>query len=225
MSHVEGIDRDQMTLFPEALDDYVSQENPVRFLDAFVGSLDLEGLDFAHAVPNELGRPPYNPADLLRLYTYGYLNRIRSSRQLEREANRNVELMWLLRRLAPDFPMVPGPSARPSPTFARTMPRPSAASAGSSSPSAGSFASSEVSSLPSTVPSSRRSMPATATSPPASSRTRPTRSKPRSRSTWTTWRRTTRKKPTFQPSPPKSSRRRSRSSGSARRSCAIWARR
>jgi hypothetical protein len=100
MSHVEGIDRDQMTLFPEALDDYVSEENPVRFIDAFVGSLDLEGLDFTHAVPNELGRPPYNPADLLRLFIYGYLNRVRSSRQLEREANRNVELMWLLRRLA-----------------------------------------------------------------------------------------------------------------------------
>jgi transposase len=103
MGHIEGDDRDQMTLFPEALDDYVSQENPVRFIDAFVGSLDLEGLDFAHAVPNDLGRPPYNPADLLRLYTYGYLNRVRSSRQLEKEANRNVELMWLLRRLAPDF--------------------------------------------------------------------------------------------------------------------------
>jgi transposase len=103
MSHVEGMDRDQMTLFPEALDDYVSEENPVRFIDAFVGSLDLECLDFTHAVPNELGRPPYNPADLLRLFIYGYLNRVRSSRQLEREANRNVELMWLLRRLAPDF--------------------------------------------------------------------------------------------------------------------------
>jgi len=103
MSHVEGIDRDQMTLFPEALDDYVSQENPVRFIDAFVQCFDMEKLGFTHAVPHELGRPPYNPADLLRLYTYGYLNRIRSSRQLEKEANRNVELMWLLRRLAPDF--------------------------------------------------------------------------------------------------------------------------
>lgn len=103
MGHIEGDDRDQLTLFPEALDDYVSQENPVRFIDAFVGTLDLEGLGFTHAVPLELGRPPYNPADLLRLYVYGYLNRIRSSRQLEKEANRNVELMWLLRRLAPDF--------------------------------------------------------------------------------------------------------------------------
>jgi transposase len=103
MSHVEGMDRDQMTLFPEALDDYVSQENPVRFIDAFVQCFDMETLGFTHAVPHELGRPPYNPADLLRLYTYGYLNRVRSSRQLEKEASRNVELMWLLRRLAPDF--------------------------------------------------------------------------------------------------------------------------
>ena len=103
MGHLEGLERDQMTLFPEALDHYVSQENPVRFIDAFVESLDLEQLGFTHAVPNELGRPPYNPADLLRLFIYGYLNRLRSSRQLEKEANRNVELMWLLRRLAPDF--------------------------------------------------------------------------------------------------------------------------
>jgi transposase len=103
MGHIKGDDRDQMTLFPEALDDYVSQENPVRFIDAFAESLDLEELGFTHAVPSELGRPPYNPADLLRLFIYGYLNRLRSSRQLEREANRNVELMWLLRRLAPDF--------------------------------------------------------------------------------------------------------------------------
>jgi transposase len=142
MGHMEGSDRDRMTLFPEALDDSVSQENPVRFIDAFAAGLDLERLGFTHAVPGDLGRPPYNPADLLRLYIYGYLNRIRSSRQLEREANRNVELMWLLRRLVPDFPMVPGPSARPSPTSARTTPRPSAASAASSSATAASFASS-----------------------------------------------------------------------------------
>lgn len=103
MGHIEGSDRDQMTLFPEALDDYVGPENPVRFVDAFVESLDVEQLGFTHAIPQQLGRPPYNPADLLRLYIYGYLNRVRSSRQLEREANRNVELMWLLRRLAPDF--------------------------------------------------------------------------------------------------------------------------
>jgi transposase len=103
MGHIEGGNRDQKVLFPEALDDYVSQENPVRFIDAFVAALDLRELGFTHAVPSDLGRPPYNPADLLRLYIYGYLNRIRSSRQLEKEANRNVELMWLLRLLAPDF--------------------------------------------------------------------------------------------------------------------------
>jgi transposase len=79
MGHIEGSDRDQMTLFPEALDDYVSQENPVRFIDAFAESLDMEELGFAHAVPNEVGRPPYNPADLLRLFIYGYLNRVQSS--------------------------------------------------------------------------------------------------------------------------------------------------
>jgi transposase len=103
MRHIRGSERDQLTLLPESLDDYVAAENPVRFMDAFVESLDLEELGFRHAVPKEMGRPPYNPADLLCLYMYGYFNRIRSSRQLEKEANRNVELMWLLRRLAPDF--------------------------------------------------------------------------------------------------------------------------
>jgi transposase len=103
MGHIQGLARNQLTLFPEALDDYISAENPVRFLDAFVDTLDVELLGFEHAVAKETGRPPYHPADLLRLYIYGYLNRIRSSRQLEREANRNVEVMWLLGRLAPDF--------------------------------------------------------------------------------------------------------------------------
>jgi transposase len=92
-----------MTLFPEALDDYIAQENPVRFIDAFVDSLDLQDLGFTHAVPAETGRPPYHPATLLKLYVYGYLNRIRSSRLLEREAGRNLELVWLLGKLAPDF--------------------------------------------------------------------------------------------------------------------------
>jgi len=79
MSHIEGSDREQMTLFPEALDDYVRQANPVRFIEAFVESLNLEELGFTHAVPNQLGRPPYHPADLLRLFIYGYLNRVRAS--------------------------------------------------------------------------------------------------------------------------------------------------
>jgi len=103
MGHIQGLARNQLTLFPDSLDDYISAENPVRFLDAFVDTLDVELLGFEHAIVKETGRPPYHPADLLRLYIYGYLNRIRSSRQLEREANRNVEVMWLLRRLAPDF--------------------------------------------------------------------------------------------------------------------------
>lgn len=103
MKHIQGYNRDQLTLLPEALDDYITQDNPVRFLDAFVDGLDVERLGFQHAVLKETGRPPYHPADLLKLYLYGYLNRIRSSRQLEREAGRNLELLWLLRRLKPDF--------------------------------------------------------------------------------------------------------------------------
>ena len=92
-----------MTLFPEALDDYIARDNPVRFLDVFIDSLDLKSLGFEHLVLKETGRPPYHPADLLKLYVYGYLNRIRSSRRLETESGRNLELMWLLKRLTPDF--------------------------------------------------------------------------------------------------------------------------
>jgi len=103
MDHIQGLSRKQMTLFPQALDDYISQENPVRFIDAYVGSLHLDRLGFRHAVLQRTGRPPYHPSDLLKLYLYGYLNRVRSSRQLEREAQRNVEVMWLLKRLTPDF--------------------------------------------------------------------------------------------------------------------------
>lgn len=103
MSYIEGVDRQQGWLLPERLEDYVSADNPVRFLDAFVDSLDLAALGFQRALPNDTGRPPYAPGDLLRLYLYGYLNRLRSSRRLEREAQRNVELLWLLRQLRPDF--------------------------------------------------------------------------------------------------------------------------
>ena len=103
MDHIQGNDRDQLTLFPEALDDYICQENPVRFIDGFINNLDLRQMGFTHAVLQETGRPPYHPGDLLKLYVYGYLNRVRSSRRLEKEANRNVELMWLMRRLTPDF--------------------------------------------------------------------------------------------------------------------------
>ena len=100
--YVEGIDRTQATLFPDRLEDVVGADNPVRVIDAFVGALDLGELGFARAVPTTMGRPGYHPAVLLKLYVHGYLNRIPSSRRLEREAARNVELMWLTGRLAPD---------------------------------------------------------------------------------------------------------------------------
>jgi transposase len=103
MGYIEGEDRKQTVLFPEVLEDYISEENPVRFIDVFIEGLNLSELGFLKAMPKETGRPPYDPGDLLRLYVYGYLNRTRSSRQLEREAGRNVELMWLMRKLRPDF--------------------------------------------------------------------------------------------------------------------------
>ena len=100
---IQGEFREQVTLLPECLDDYVGQDNPVRIVDAFVEELDLLSLGFGGADPAATGRPAYHPAVLLKLYIYGYLNRIQSSRRLEREAQRNVELMWLTGRLAPDF--------------------------------------------------------------------------------------------------------------------------
>jgi transposase len=100
---IEGEERNQATLLPEYLDDYIAEDNPVRAVDAFVEELDLKALGFEGADPAETGRPSYHPAVLLKLYIYGYLNRIPSSRRLEREAQRNVELMWLTGRLAPDF--------------------------------------------------------------------------------------------------------------------------
>lgn len=100
---IEGEDRGQGTLLPELLDDYVAENNPVRVVDAFVDELDLGQLGFARVQPAKTGRPAYHPEVLLKLYIYGYLNRIQSSRRLEREAQRNVELMWLMGRLTPDF--------------------------------------------------------------------------------------------------------------------------
>jgi transposase len=100
---IEGQDRSQVTLLPECLDDYIGENNPVRVVDAFVDELDLEALGFEGASAAATGRPSYHPAILLKIYVYGYLNRIQSSRRLEREAQRNVELMWLTGRLAPDF--------------------------------------------------------------------------------------------------------------------------
>ncbi|MFI5269050.1 MAG: IS1182 family transposase [Chloroflexota bacterium] len=100
---VEGEDRRQGVLLPEFLDDYVGEENPVRVIDAFVEALDLEALGFEGVVPEATGRPGYHPGLLLRIYVYGYINQVASSRRLEREAQRNIELMWLTGRLAPDF--------------------------------------------------------------------------------------------------------------------------
>lgn len=102
MAYIAGPDRTQAVLLPDVLDDYVGADNPVRFLDAWVAQLDLGALGFQRVVPAETGRPGYDPGDLLRLYVYGYFHRIRSSRRLEQETHRNVELMWLLRRLTPD---------------------------------------------------------------------------------------------------------------------------
>ena len=103
MTHLAGHDRSQTLLLPESLDDYIGPENPVRFIEAFVDGLDLAAAGFARVQSKETGRPGYAPADLLKLYIYGYLNRVRSSRRLEAEAQRNVEVIWLLRHLKPDF--------------------------------------------------------------------------------------------------------------------------
>ncbi len=99
---IEGIDRGQSTLFPERLEDWVGEDHLVRVVDLFVEELDLSGLGFEPATPARTGRPGYHPAVLLKLFVYGYLNQVPSSRRLEREAGRNVELMWLTGRLVPD---------------------------------------------------------------------------------------------------------------------------
>lgn len=103
MGYIVGEDREQSSLLPARLEDYVAADAPVRVIDAFAEGLDLLALGFCRAVPAETGRPPYDPRDLLKLYIWGYFNEVRSSRRLERECRRNVEAMWLLRRLSPDF--------------------------------------------------------------------------------------------------------------------------
>jgi len=100
---VEGEDRSQSWLLPNSLEDYVSPDNPVRVVEAFIDELDFGSLGFSGVEPAATGRPGYHPATLLKIYLYGYLNRVQSSRRLEREAQRNIELMWLTKRLAPDF--------------------------------------------------------------------------------------------------------------------------
>ena len=99
---IEGVDRSQSTLFPDRLEDWIGDDNAVRVVDVFVDELDLGGLGFGRVQPLSTGRPGYHPSLLLKLYIYGYLNRVQSSRRLEREAGRNVEVMWLTRRLVPD---------------------------------------------------------------------------------------------------------------------------
>src|SRR5712671_2110167 len=109
---VEGEDRRQGVLLPEYLDDYVSEENPVRVIDVFVDELDLGALGFEGVVAEATGRPAYHPGALLKIYVYGYINQIASSRRLERETHRNVELMWLTGRLTADFRKDNGPAIR-----------------------------------------------------------------------------------------------------------------
>lgn len=103
MAHVTGQSRHQSTLFPEVLDEVVGRDDPVRVIDAFVDTLDLAALGFSKVAAEETGRPPYAPGDLLKLYIYGYLHRVRASRRLEAETRRNVQVMWLLNRLTPAF--------------------------------------------------------------------------------------------------------------------------
>jgi len=102
MQYINGTDRSQTELLPDSIEDYVNEDNSVRAIDAFINSLNITELGFEKAVPDSMGRPPYDPRDLLKLYIYGYMNRIRSSRRLENESKRNLELMWLMRRLSPD---------------------------------------------------------------------------------------------------------------------------
>ena len=99
---IEGADRSQSTLFPGCVEDWIGENNPVRVIDVFVDKLDLGGLGFSGVAPKATGRPSYHPSILLKLYIYGYLNQVQSSRRLEREAGRNVEVMWLTGRLEPD---------------------------------------------------------------------------------------------------------------------------
>src|ERR1700678_1016352 len=101
MTHIAGFGRDQLLLLPEAIDDYVEAENPVRFIDAFVDGLDLAAAGFGRVEAKATGRPGYAPGDLLKLYIYGYLNRVRSRRRLEREWRCNVEVIWSLGGLRP----------------------------------------------------------------------------------------------------------------------------
>src|SRR5256714_4555462 len=157
---VEGMDRGQATLLPVCLEDWVDENNPVRAVDVFVDALDLVELGFDSAQPMATGRPGYKPSVLLKLYIYGYLNRVQSSRQLEREAGRNLEVMWLTGRLAPDHKL--------SPISARTMVRQSRRCVHNSSSYAARWDCWRKPAWPSMAASSRRSTAATTISPRAS---------------------------------------------------------
>ena len=145
---VEGTDRGQSTLLPECLDDWIDENNPVRVIDAFVEALNLGELGFAGVEPEITGRPSYHPSVLLKLYIYGYLNRVQSSRRLEREAGRNFEVMWLLGRLVPDHKTVAD--------FRKTTAVPSARCALALSSSAARWVCLRKRALPSMAASSRR---------------------------------------------------------------------
>ena len=112
MSHITGTDRSQSNMFPPTMDEMVAQDNTVRVIDLFVDRFDLKKLSFMHSVASEEGRPPYLPADMMKLYLYGYLNRIRSSRKLEKECERNIELIWLMKGLRPRYHTIDGSKFR-----------------------------------------------------------------------------------------------------------------
>lgn len=103
MAYIRGEDRNQVTLFPESIDEYISEDSIVRIIDEYVDQLDVKALGFKFAESPSVGRPPYDPRDMIKLYVYGYLNRVRSSRRLEQETHRNIEVMWLLKKVRPDF--------------------------------------------------------------------------------------------------------------------------
>jgi len=107
MPYIQGEKREQLTLTPMCLDDYVEPDNICRVINAYINSLDMADLGFKYALTKDTGRPPYNPASMLMLYLYGYLNRIRSSRRLEAETKRNMEVMWLMERVMPDDKQLP----------------------------------------------------------------------------------------------------------------------
>jgi len=145
---VECEERGQGVLLPEYLDDYVAEDNPVRVIDIFVEELDLGTLGFAGVVPEATGRPAYHPGALLKIYVYGYINQIASSRRLERETQRNVEMMWLTGRLAPDFKTIADFRKDNGPAIRRRV--------GSSSRCAGGWTCSPMPSPPLMAASSRR---------------------------------------------------------------------